>query len=623
MDNGPKSPNLVAAPTFPPLAADQWVFNRYWLERELGQGSGSVVWLAEDRRQQIWVALKFLPQELARDAAALEAVRRETLLSRRIAHPHIARVFDFEQDESMAAIVVEFFEGYSLARLREQRVEECFDAADLERWVAQICEALRYAHTSLRVVHGDLKPANLLIDADGSLKVTALGIARVLANALNRTTPAPLAPASLPYQSPQRALGALPCEADDIYSVGAVIYEMITSQPPFYRGDIATQIQSADVPSMKVRRDELQIQGAPIPPAWETAVTACLAKNAEDRPASAEELASLLGTELRASAPASSAPRIDGRALLVLGAFLLGGVIWTHEYSRQRLVPPPSVAARPEPTPIPAPPATPAPASIPSTPEPSLLTLAPSKTGSIFVNSLPAGATVFLDGVRRGLSPMKVVNVPLRSGLLALEKDGYERQELMIYSGLGGFQQPPLIELVRKPSELPRGTPPPLALPRSTPPPTPPSLFDSPPTATPPPPAEIRPVATADAETPEAVVKNYVQALMNADPAPYLQLCAPRVDFFDEGVQNHERIRRDRKSLTARWPVYQVQNVRDISVEDTANPETKRLAFTYDWEVSNPAKKLTRSGAAHDILDLHKSSGHWLITKMRQERAGR
>jgi serine/threonine protein kinase len=622
MDDGPKSPNPAAALTFPPLAADQWVFNRFWLERELGRGPGSVVWLAEDRRRQIWVALKFLSLELARDAAALEAVRRETLLSRRIAHPRIARIFAFEQNESMAAIAVEFVEGRTLSQLREQRAEECFEAADLERWIGQLCEALQYAHTGPRVVHGDLKPANLLIDADGNLKVTDFGIAQVLPNAASRATPAPLAAASLHYRSPQRALGALPCKADDIYSVGAVIYEMITSQPPFYRGDVAAQIQSAVVPSLKVRREELQIQGAPIPPAWEEAVAGCLAKNPEDRPASAEVLANLLGMAPRSEGSPRS-PRVRSRALLLVAALLFAGpLFWNYHHSRRSPPRLPSVAVRAEPSPTPLPLAAPPPVALPNAPEPSPLTLtpltlAPPKTGSIFVNSLPPGAIVSLDGVRTGISPMKVENIPLRSGLLALEKDGYERQELMINPAPGGFQQPPLIELIRKPSELPRATPPPIELPRSMPAPA------APPPATPSPTPETQRAPTANAGTPEALVETYVEALMNADPAPYLQLCAPRVDFFDEGVQNHERIRRERKKLAERWPIYRVENVRDISVEDTADAEKKRVAFTYDWEVSNPAKKLDRSGTAHDILDLHKTGGRWLITKMRQERVGR
>ena len=533
----------------------------------------------------------------------------------------------------MAAIAMEFVEGTALSHLREQRVEECFDAADLELPMAQLCEALRYAHTRLRVVHGEIKPTQLLIDADGNLKVTAFGFAGVFEKAMGRTLRVPEGAAPLPYRSPQRALGALPCEADDIYAVGAVIYEMITSQPPFYRGDIATQIQSSTVPSMTVRREALQIQGAPIPPAWEAAVAACLAKQPEDRPPSAEALANLLGIGLESvtkgsdehrPAVSASAARRDARVLLIAGAFLIGGaLVWTFEHARLRRAPPPIARAQAGPGPTPASPATPPPVSIPSTPEPALLTLAPPKTGSIFINTLPAGAVVFLDDERKGLSPMRLENVPLRSSLLVLQKDGYERKELMLSAGPGGLRQPPLIELVRKPSEPPRAPPSLVALPPSTPPPSTPRPLATPAPAPPSPTVKFQPTAMAESETPEAVVKAYVQALMTADPAPYLQLCAPRVDFFDDGVQTHERIRRDRKNLAERWPIYRVQNVRDLAIEDTIDPEAKRVAFSYDWEVSNPAKKLDRSGTARDTLDLHKTGGRWLITRMRQERVAR
>ena len=376
------------------------------------------------------------------------------------------------------------------------------------------------------------------------------------------------------------------------------------------------------------------MHGALIPPAWEDAIVACLAKHPEDRPPSAEALANLLGTgrgsvakgpgKLRPAVSASKSQR-DIRVLLFLAAVLLGCVfIWISEHSRQQVaLPPTGQVQAPEPTPIPLPPATPPPSSAPSTPEPAPLTLAPSKTGSIYVNTLPAGATVFLDGESKRLTPMRLENVPLRSTLLALEKDGYVRKEMMINAGPGGLRQPPLIELDRKPIEPPRATPPPVELPRSTPPPPTPSTPR--PSATPlpsPPIIEFPPATTLDADTPEAVVKTYVQALMTVDPAAYLELCAPRVDFFDGGMQTHDRIRRDRQKLAERWPVYRVKNLRDISVGDAGKPETKRVAFTYDWEVSNPAKKLERSGTAHDILDLHKTGGRWLITKMRQERVG-
>ena len=111
--------------------------------------------------------------------------------------------------------------------------------------------------------------------------------------------------------------------------------------------------------------------------------------------------------------------------------------------------------------------------------------------------------------------------------------------------------------------------------------------------------------------------------MISGDIDAYLRLCVPSVDFFDEGVKNHDSIRRSREKLIANWPVYRVRNVRDVNVQDTADPARKSVSFTYEWEVHNPAKQTDKSGTAKDTLDMHKIGGRWLIAKMRQERVAR
>jgi serine/threonine protein kinase len=228
-------PSLTTG-TFRALAVEQRLFDRYLLQRELGRGGRGIVWLALDLRLHCLVALKFLAQELVREADALDELRHETLVSRKITHPHIMRIYDFEQDPSTAAISMEFVDGDTLSQLRYQREQHCFSPDELLPWVLQLADALYYAHHEAGIVHRDLKPSNLMVGRDRKLKITDFGIASVIADSLSRVTRTQIVSGTLPYMSPQQALGDLPRETDDIYSFGAVIYELLTSRPPFFRG---------------------------------------------------------------------------------------------------------------------------------------------------------------------------------------------------------------------------------------------------------------------------------------------------------------------------------------------------------------------------------------------------
>src|SRR5438093_1030635 len=111
-----------------------------------------------------------------------------------------------------------------------------------QRWVEQLCEALAYAHERARVVHRDLKPANLMINTKGELKITDFGIARSLSDSVSMLTMARGTSGTLVYMSPQQLDGDKASHLDDIYSVGATLYELLTGKPPFYSGGIERQI---------------------------------------------------------------------------------------------------------------------------------------------------------------------------------------------------------------------------------------------------------------------------------------------------------------------------------------------------------------------------------------------
>ena len=287
------------------LAAGQKVFGRYVLEAVLGQGGMGVVWRARDEELGNLVALKFLPEIVARDDAAVDELKEETRNALRLTHPNIVRIHHFERDESMAAVSMEFVDGITLSKLRLAQPGKVFSVEKLAPLVTQLCAALDYAHCEAKIVHRDLKPANLLVTSEGRLKIADFGIARSLADTHTRLTGRTVGTSgTLLYMSPQQLLGAKPTAADDLYALGATLYELLTSRPPFFTGDIATQVKSMTPPSLAERRSELAMVGEPIPDAWEETVAACLAKDPAQRPQTAGEVARRLGlagrsTELR------------------------------------------------------------------------------------------------------------------------------------------------------------------------------------------------------------------------------------------------------------------------------------------------------------------------------------
>jgi hypothetical protein len=284
------------------------VFNRYRLQRVLGRGGMGVVWLAVDTKLERAVALKFLPGIVGADPAALQELTEETRRGLELAHPNIVRIYDLVNDEETAAISMEFVDGRNLSEMRLTRPHGVFSVEDISPWLGHLCSALDYAHLHKRIVHRDLKPANLMLDVEGTLKITDFGIARSINDAVSRLSRAAQASTSgtLPYMSPQQVMGDQPRPTDDVYSVGATIYELLTGKPPFHSGDIGLQITARTAPSIGQRREELCISATDaIPQEWEDAVAACLDKDPSQRPRTAGELARRLGLSMSVTEPAA------------------------------------------------------------------------------------------------------------------------------------------------------------------------------------------------------------------------------------------------------------------------------------------------------------------------------
>ena len=276
------------------LVSGQKLFGRYTLIKILGRGGMGVVWLARDEELEREVALKFLPDLVVRDRALLSELKRETRRSLELTHKNIVRIHDFVFNETSGCISMEYVDGETLSNLRAKKEQKVFEPNDIANWTSQLCDALDYAHNQARIVHRDLKPANLMVNRSGDLKVSDFGIARNLGDTASQLTMEQGRSGTLVYMSPQQLDGERGTHLDDVYSLGATLYDLLTSKPPFYSGNIDRQIHERVAPSMSERRKDLNIEPASVPANWEEVVAACLAKDPGRRPQSTAEVAKRL-----------------------------------------------------------------------------------------------------------------------------------------------------------------------------------------------------------------------------------------------------------------------------------------------------------------------------------------
>src|SRR5437773_5657682 len=328
------------------FANGQKVFNRYTLIKTLGRGGMGVVWLARDEKLERDVALKFLPELIIHDRTLLNDLKQETRRSLELTHKNIVRIYDFVDNERTACISMEYINGETLSNLRAEKEQKVFEPNEIAVWTSQLCDALDYAHNHAKIIHRDLKPANLMVNTKGDLKVSDFGIARSLGDSVSHLTMEQGRSGTLVYMSPQQLDGERGTHLDDIYSLGATLYDLLTSKPPFYSGNIDRQIHERAAPSMTERRKEFNIEPALVPPIWEETVAACLAKDPAKRPQSTAEVANRLHLSLpqtrtlrtRATRPLKKTAIIAG----VAGVCLIAIAGWYLKKSKARVQSAPS-----------------------------------------------------------------------------------------------------------------------------------------------------------------------------------------------------------------------------------------------------------------------------------------
>jgi serine/threonine-protein kinase len=302
---------------------------RYRLERPLGHGGMATVYLGHDSELDRPVAVKVLAESLAGDEAFRRRFLREARVAARLSHPNVVAVYDAGEESGRPYIVMEYVEGRTLAEVLGQRGQ--LPADEAVGLGLQACRGLEHAHAA-GLVHRDVKPQNLLLRRDGTLKIADFGIARAAdATALTHVGTV-LGTAA--YLAPEQALGEAVTSAADVYSLGAVLYELITGRPPYEfesLADLAAKQEEGAITAVS----EL----APtVPRLVEDAVMRSLARNPSDRPSSAAALAAELAPGDEApTTPLSKTTSGDRRKLwwalagvLAVVALLLGVAVGTR-----------------------------------------------------------------------------------------------------------------------------------------------------------------------------------------------------------------------------------------------------------------------------------------------------
>jgi len=259
---------------------------RYQLNENLGTGGMAVVYSARDLMLERTVAIKILREDFSSDAAFRERFRQEARAAANLSHPNIVTVHDFGLDAGRLFIVMENVPGTDLKTILQRRGR--FTVSETLHLMIQACAGVGYAHRA-GLIHCDIKPHNLLVTPDKRLKVTDFGIARALAS-INPEEKQDVVWGSPQYFSPEQAAGSPPSPATDVYSLGVVLYEMLTGQLPFI-GTTAAELARLHRDTPPVPPSHLN---PAIPPALERIVLKVLAKEPSARYRTADQLGRVL-----------------------------------------------------------------------------------------------------------------------------------------------------------------------------------------------------------------------------------------------------------------------------------------------------------------------------------------
>ena len=263
--------------------ASKVLAGRYELFEKIGEGGMSVVYKAKDRLLNRFVAIKVLKPEFIKDRKFIESFRRESQAAASLSHSNIVNIFDVGQEGNIHYIVMELVTGNTLSEMIKE--EGPFPYQKVIELTKQIAAALSEAHRN-NLIHRDVKPHNVMLTADGTAKITDFGIAKAINSSTIADTMSGGIMGSVHYFSPEQARGGYVDEKSDIYSLGIVMYEMLTGRVPF-DGDNPVNIALMHINGEMVPPSKL-VSG--IPPALERIVLKATDKYQSNRFASVDEL---------------------------------------------------------------------------------------------------------------------------------------------------------------------------------------------------------------------------------------------------------------------------------------------------------------------------------------------
>ncbi len=314
----PESKTLDLAP--PPPQVGAWR-----IEKELGAGGMGAVYLAKHVETGQSAAVKILPASLSREPGFVARFAREVDAMRQLKSPHIVELYDSGEDRGIYFYAMEYVPGETLTdRLKRDKRLPWREAIEIG---VQVCRALKAAHNT-GIVHRDLKPSNLLLHEDGTVKLTDFGIAQIFATGKLTVTGGILGTAE--YMSPEQAQGKRAVKQSDIYSLGAVLYVMLTGRPPF-TGKTTLEILQ------KHRYGQFDSPKRVVPeiPFWlDETVCKCLSKKPEERYPDAyvlmlrlQEIPKKLDVRQGGELDASADPNTETMAASSAGPHAVGGAL--------------------------------------------------------------------------------------------------------------------------------------------------------------------------------------------------------------------------------------------------------------------------------------------------------
>ena len=263
------------------LSKGQKINERYEVVKSIGEGGMANVYLAQDTILDRKVAIKVLRGDLSSDDKFIRRFQREALSVSNLSHPNIVEVYDVGEEDGQHYIVMEYIDGKTLKQLLKKR--ESLTLSEVIDIMTQLTDGISHAHESY-IIHRDIKPQNIMIEDDGRVKITDFGIAMALnATQLTQTNSVM---GSVHYLPPEQASGKSATIKSDIYSMGILMYELLTGSVPF-KGDNAVEIA---LKHMKEKIPSIRKQDPSIPQSVENILLKATAKNPRNRYDSAKEM---------------------------------------------------------------------------------------------------------------------------------------------------------------------------------------------------------------------------------------------------------------------------------------------------------------------------------------------